>query len=201
MYDEGLGDIYSGIQKTVAGLMVAKVGASLAQLFSVTSGVLIVDDATGAGVTDDGLLAVSLAGLTFSAKAALEGVVVAAKGIGQAINGAKKVINAKSNQKQSSVVSPSPLPPDDDNNDGKNKENKKPTSQNQLQKQVEKGQAPKEIDRVDKAHIDGQQPHVHFKDGTSLNQDGTVHDAHNSVPNPSNATKEWLQTNGWSTGE
>ena len=124
MYDEGLGDIYSGIQKTVAGLMVAKVGASLAQLFSITSGVLIVDDATGAGVTDDGLLVVSLAGLTFSAKASLEGVVVAAKGIGQAVNGAKKVINAKSNQKQSSAVLPSPLPPDDDDSDPEFKNSK-----------------------------------------------------------------------------
>ena len=201
MYEEGIHDIFNGIQKIIAGVPVAKVGASLAQLFSISAGVLVTDDTTGVGVADDVLIAASLTGFVFSAKASLEGVVVAAKGIGQAVNGAKKVINAKSNQKQSSVVSPSPLPPDDDNNDGKNKENKKPTSQNQLQKQVEKGQAPKEIDRVDKAHIDGQQPHVHFKDGTSLNQDGTVHDAHNGVPNPSNATKEWLQTNGWSTGE
>ena len=40
---------------------------------------------------------------------------------------------------------------------------KKPTSQNQIQNQVEKGQAPKEVDRVDKPHVDGQQPHVHLK--------------------------------------
>lgn len=101
--------------------------------------------------------------------------------------------------KTASAASPSPLPPDPD--DKNNNKSKKPTSQNQMQKQVEKGQAPKEVDRVDKGHIDGQQPHVHFKDGTSLNQDGTIHDAHNGVPNPSNATKDWLRSNGWGTGE
>ena len=56
-------------------------------------------------------------------------------------------------------------------NKGSTDSNKKPTSRNQMQKQVEKGQAPKEVDRVDGAHTEGQQPHVHFKDGTSLNQD------------------------------
>ena len=116
MYEEGIHDIFNGIQKIIAGVTVAKVGASLAQLFSISAGVLVADDTTGVGVADDGLIAVSLTGFVLSAKASLEGVVVAAKGIGQAVNGAKKVINAKSNQKQSSVVSPSPLPPDDDNN-------------------------------------------------------------------------------------
>lgn len=47
-------------------------------------------------------------------------------------------------------------------NKGDSETGKKPTSQNQLQNQVEKGQAPKEVDRVDKPHVDGQQPHVHF---------------------------------------
>ncbi|SMD16453.1 hypothetical protein [Sporomusa malonica] len=66
-----------------------------------------------------------------------------------------------------------------------------------LQRQVEKGQAPKEVDRVDKPHVPGQKPHVHFNDGTSLNNDGTIHDAHNGTPKPSNKTKEWLKDNGW----
>lgn len=70
-----------------------------------------------------------------------------------------------------------------------------------MQQQVKIGQAPKEVDRVDPAHIQGQQPHVHFKDKTSLNQDGTVHDAHNGIPNPNNKTKEWLRQNNWSIGE
>ncbi len=75
------------------------------------------------------------------------------------------------------------------------------TSQSQLQKQVERGQAPKDIDRVDKPHVPGQQPHVHFKDGTSLNQDGTIHDAHRGTPSISNKVREWLIKNGWETND
>lgn len=74
-----------------------------------------------------------------------------------------------------------------------------PKSPGQLQKQVEKGQVPKEVDRVDKPHVPGQKPHVHLDDGTSLNNDGTVHDKHKGNPNPSNKTKKWLNKNGWKT--
>lgn len=49
--------------------------------------------------------------------------------------------------------------------------------------------APKEVDRVDSAHDRFGQPHVHFKDGTALNRDGSVHDKINGRPNPSN--KVW----------
>jgi hypothetical protein len=96
-----------------------------------------------------------------------------------------------------------PLPPSEEPNDKENNKTNqnKPTSQNQMQRQVEKGKAPKEIERVDKTHQKGGQNHVHFKNGTSLNQDGTVHDAHKGIPNPSNASKEWLRDNGWSCGE
>ena len=37
-----------------------------------------------------------------------------------------------------------------------------------------------------------EKPHVHFKDGTALNQDGTVHDAHKGNLNLTNGTR-----NGW----
>jgi len=63
-------------------------------------------------------------------------------------------------------------------------------------KEAEKGQAPKDVDRVDKPHVPGQKPHVHFKDGTSMNKDGTTHDAHKGVPKPSNKTQEWLDNHG-----
>ncbi|CAA0149446.1 RHS repeat-associated core domain-containing protein [Tenacibaculum maritimum] len=66
-----------------------------------------------------------------------------------------------------------------------------------MQKKKEKGQAPKEIDRFDNPHIPGQKPHVHFMDGTSLNNDGTIHDKHRGIPNPSNKTKKWLKQFGW----
>lgn len=85
-------------------------------------------------------------------------------------------------------------------NENKNVD-KKPTSQSQMQKQVERGQAPKEVDRVDKPHIEGQQPHVHFKDGTSQNIDGSVHDAHRGTPNLTNKVKKWLTNNGWKVND
>lgn len=66
----------------------------------------------------------------------------------------------------------------------------KPASPGSLQKEVEKWQALREVDRVDK-------PHVHFKDGTSLNKDGTIHDAHKGTPKPSSKTKKWLNDKGW----
>ena len=59
---------------------------------------------------------------------------------------------------------------------------KTPTKPGILQREVEKGQAPKEVDRVDK-------PHVHFKDGTAVNNDGTKHDKNHGLPNPSNNKK------------
>lgn len=68
----------------------------------------------------------------------------------------------------------------DKGNGGRNK----PTSASQMQRQVEKGQAPKTVVRVDKAHnpnVQNQKPHVHFDEGTALNNDGTIHDVH-SVP-------------------
>ena len=51
----------------------------------------------------------------------------------------------------------------------------KSTSPNQMQKQVGRRQAPKEVDRVDTGNTaSGAQPHIHFKGGyKSLNMDGT----------------------------
>ena len=73
----------------------------------------------------------------------------------------------------------------------------KPTSQNQMQKQVEAGQAPSEVDRVDKPHVPGQQPHIHFKDGTAINMDGSKHDSHKGLPNITATIAEWILKNGW----
>ena len=90
-----------------------------------------------------------------------------------------------------------------DNGASEGKANEKPdvdknaTSPNQMQKQVERGQAPRDVDRVDNAHNNGGQPHVHFKDGTSLNRDGSIHDKGKGRPNPSSKVWDWLHGNGW----
>lgn len=74
---------------------------------------------------------------------------------------------------------------------------KGPSRPGAMQKEVQRGQAPKDIARVDKPHVPNQEPHVHFKDGTSLNQSGSVHDAHRGTPSPTRAALEWLRSHGW----
>ena len=66
-----------------------------------------------------------------------------------------------------------------------------------MQREVEKGQAPREVDSVHNPHVNGQKPHVHFKDGTSMNYDGTIHDKLGGVPTISRAIAEWLGKHGW----
>lgn len=60
------------------------------------------------------------------------------------------------------------------------------------------GQYPREIDRIDapESTVPGSQWYAHGKeknDGT-INLDGTIHD---SDPNFSRKTKEWLKQHGW----
>ena len=61
--------------------------------------------------------------------------------------------------------------------------NKVPDKPGDMQKEVNKGQAPNDVKRVDKAHESKTgKPHVHFKDGTSMNADGTIHDKRKGTP-------------------
>ena len=73
----------------------------------------------------------------------------------------------------------------------------KPTSPNQMQKQVERGQAPSTVVRVDNPKIPGQLPHIHFSDGTAMNIDGSVHDAMRGVHTLTNSERIWIFDNGW----
>jgi RHS repeat-associated protein len=73
----------------------------------------------------------------------------------------------------------------------------KPSSAGKMQKEVERDQAPGEVKRVDRAHTPQGEPHVHYKDGTSSSQSGSVHDAHKGTPSPSKETQEWIQDHGW----
>ena len=72
---------------------------------------------------------------------------------------------------------------------------KESKSINQLQKDVERGNAPKGIDRFDKGNATlGEKDHVHFKDGSALNIDGTWKHGYRNLK-----TKEikYLERNGW----
>ena len=73
----------------------------------------------------------------------------------------------------------------------------KPSSPGAMQREVERGQAPRDIERVDRGHIADQEPHVHYMDGTSSNMSGGVHDKHRGQPKPPKKTCAWLCSHGW----
>lgn len=72
----------------------------------------------------------------------------------------------------------------------------KVASPNQLNKQIQRGLAPKGVQRVDIGKVTGEQTHVHFDDGSALNIDGTWKHGESDL---SNSVKDWLQSNGWTT--
>lgn len=74
-----------------------------------------------------------------------------------------------------------------------------PTRPYQLMELAQKNnKAKRYIEAVHTPHVPGQQPHVHFQDGTSLNLDGTIHDKKGGVPSPPKAVREFLEEHGWS---
>ncbi len=70
-------------------------------------------------------------------------------------------------------------------------ERKKPGN---MQKQVEKNQAPKSARRVDQGRRSHEKDHVHFEDGSALNVDGTWKHGNRKL---TKAEVEWLLKNGW----
>ena len=79
----------------------------------------------------------------------------------------------------------------------------KSTSPNQMQKQVGRRQAPKEVDRVDTGNTaSGTQPHIYFKgDYKSLNMDGTWGHDGKVAPHLTRKMITWLKNNGWGIPE
>ena len=73
-------------------------------------------------------------------------------------------------------------------------ETDKPSTAGSMQKQVERGQAPKSVDRVDHARSPYEKDQAHFRDGNALNKDGTW--KHRGRP-LTNSGKAWLVKNGW----
>ena len=79
----------------------------------------------------------------------------------------------------------------------------KSTSPNQMQKQVGRRQAPKEVDRVDTGNTaSGTQPHIYFKgDYKSLNMGGTWEHDGKVAPHLTRKMIKWLKDNGWGIPE
>jgi RHS repeat-associated protein len=71
----------------------------------------------------------------------------------------------------------------------------KSTSPNQMNQQVQRGQAPNSVDRVDSPRFPHEKPHIEFKDGNALNNDGTWKHGGREL---TNGEKEWITNNGWS---
>lgn len=65
------------------------------------------------------------------------------------------------------------------------------------QKKVNRGQGPREIERIDNPKpndVPGSQWHAHDQNGGALNLDGSIHD---KCPNFPNKVLRWLQDHGW----
>lgn len=75
---------------------------------------------------------------------------------------------------------------------------KKASSAGRMQREVERGQAPSEVDRVDRGNPSDPgdaEPHVHFNDGKALTQSGRWKHGAGEI---SRAVREWLEQHGWS---
>ncbi len=63
-----------------------------------------------------------------------------------------------------------------------------------MNKQIKQGNAPKQVKRVDVGKVKGEQTHVHLKDGSALNKNGTWKHGGTKL---SNKTQTWLGKSGW----
>ena len=67
-------------------------------------------------------------------------------------------------------------------------------SVNQMSRQVQRGQSPRSVTRVEAGRGPYEQDHVHFEKGQALNRDGTWKHGGRAL---SNAERDWLTSNGW----
>ena len=64
-----------------------------------------------------------------------------------------------------------------------------------MNEQINKGQAPKGIKRIDQGHVKGEQTHAHLEKGSAINIDGTL--KHGDGKEMTVAIKKWLKGNRW----
>ena len=78
--------------------------------------------------------------------------------------------------------------------------NNKKISFNQINKEIQKGNAPKGIERVDKGSqsVIKEQPHIHFESGAALNINGRWKEGYTVL---TRSQIEWLKKNGWQVPE
>jgi len=138
-----------------------------------------------------GAVAATGVGLPEGAAVAAAGAVVEAASVASGLIGSAVTMQATSNASQGY------------NRGGTttqgNKASVKAKSISQLQNDVKDGRAPKSMIRFHKGKIKGEQDHVHFKDGSALNMDGSWkhHGANGSKHKLTNQEKNYLKKNGW----
>jgi hypothetical protein len=68
-------------------------------------------------------------------------------------------------------------------------------SANQMNQEVKRGQAPREVKRVDNAHPpEDPQDHAHLEDGSRVRKDGTTNPEGANIPQ---SVIKWLRGHGW----
>ena len=110
---------------------------------------------------------------------------------------AQPKVSAKPTSPAPQAPMPGGLEPDDKD---KGKSDPKPKNPNQLNQEIQRGQAPKGIARIDRGSksVKGEQTHVHFDNGNALNIDGTWKHGQGII---TKAQREWLIKNGWKINE
>ena len=68
------------------------------------------------------------------------------------------------------------------------------TSLNQMRMQVTRGQAPSTVKAVNRGLVKGEQDHIHFKDGSALNRDGSWKHGGREL---TRAEREWAELGGF----
>ena len=99
-------------------------------------------------------------------------------------------------QQEQSIAKPQAGPGPEPTPPKKNNMSKKPDKANKLQKRGERRKAPKVVKRVDKGK-NGGKDHVHFKNGTAMNNDGTIYDKHKGIPKITEKIRKWLEGHNW----
>ena len=128
-------------------------------------------------------------------------IVVAVAIIGDASTEVGEYIaDALPDAQDSTTAPPQSIEEPSSETDTKSQDKAKPSSPGKMNEEVKRGQAPKEVQSVHNAHdTKTGKPHVHFKDKTSMNNDGTPHDAHRGEPRLTKPVRDWLKKHHWAT--
>ncbi len=145
-------------------------------------------DATGGATAATGaLVSVSVVGAPAGTVAVVGGVAEITTGETLVLCGSMMLANMADNAKQGY-------------NRGQNDSSgnsQKTESASQIQLKIKKGQAPKSFKSAHNAHTPNGQEHIHMKNGSSFNKDGSLHDKGKYKGNLTNEERRFIREQGW----